>query len=83
MAEVTVYTVLAAGVASAVFVAGGRPLWHVGLVLAGAAAVVGILAVVARGSGRPTPVEPTEARVEMEADRPPPLPDGRARHDHR
>jgi hypothetical protein len=59
VAEITVYTGLAAGVASAVFMVGERPGWHVGAVWVAAALIVTIVAVISRGSGRPTPLPDT------------------------
>lgn len=59
VAEITVYTGLAAVVASAVFVVGERPVWHVGAVWVAAALIVTIVAVISRGAGRPTPLPGT------------------------
>lgn len=61
VAEITVYTGLAAVVASAVFVVGERPVWHVGAVWVAAALIVTIVAVISRGAGRPTPLPDTPA----------------------
>lgn len=51
------YTVLAAGVAGAVFIAGGRPVWHVAVVGLSAALIIVVLAVISRRAGRPVPTE--------------------------
>lgn len=55
MTEIGVYTVLAAGVASAIFIAGGRPVWHVVVVGASAALIIVVLTVVSRRAGHPVP----------------------------
>jgi hypothetical protein len=56
--EITSYTLFGAAVASGVFVVGGRPIWHVGFVLAAAVVIILILAVVSSRGGRPTLLPP-------------------------
>jgi hypothetical protein len=74
--EVAVYTLLGAAIASAVFVVGGRPYWHVALVVLAALIIIVLSAMTSRrmpGSERPgdapserpantTPTPPNTAR---------------------
>jgi hypothetical protein len=79
--EIGVYTVLAAGVGSAVFVAGGRPVWHIALLGASAALFIVVLAVISRRAGRPVPVDTTPpAESDAQSDVPPALRDNPDEH---
>ena len=46
--EVAIYTLLAAAIASAVFILGGRPYWHVALVVLAAFIIIVLSAVISR-----------------------------------
>ena len=48
LAEVTTYTLLGAAIASTVFVVGGRPYWHVALVVLSALVIILLSALVSR-----------------------------------
>lgn len=78
--EVAVYTLLGAAVASAVFVVGGRPYWHVALVAVAALIIILLSAITSRrtpGSERPSdaPGEPQASTT--------PTPTGTARRGRR
>jgi hypothetical protein len=78
--EITVYTLLGAAIASAVFVVGGRPYWHVALVAVAALIIILLSAITSRrtpGSERPSDA-PGETRVSAT-----PTPSGTARRGRR
>ncbi len=52
--EVTIYTLLGAAIASTVFVVGGRPVWHVGLVVLTALIIIAVSALISHRAPRPS-----------------------------